>query len=164
MRLVSLLAILILSISCGKDGGGGSSSSDSTRRGLCDLNGSAVSCESIQGADGQGIDLLETAIDVPIKIEGTDITFMADKSSVATGRRINCNTAVKKGEVYRFALRGDRLLVMTGEGSYEMQRISDGEGVNGAWTWKGYVEQGKHVIRNLTIIGNRAILRTSCEL
>lgn len=165
MRLVTLFAILILSVSCGKDGGGSSSSSTTSRRGLCDLNGSDVACETIQGADGEGIDLLESAIDVPVKIQGSDITFMSDKSSIATGRRINCKTAVKNGEVYRFALRGDKLLIMNSEGSYEMSRLSDGEGINGAWMWKGYIEQGTHVFKKLTIINDsRAILRTTCEL
>lgn len=163
MRLVSLLAILILSASCGQDSGGGSGSSG--RRGICDLNGREVACESIQGADGQGIDLLESVIDVPVKIENADITFLADKSAISTGRRINCKTSVKNGEVYRFALRGERLLVMTASGSYEMERISDGNGLTGAWMWKGYVDQGTHVIRNMTFLGNnRVIMRTQCEL
>lgn len=163
MRLVSLLTILILSASCGQDGGSGSSSS--SRRGLCDLNGSTVACESIRGADGQGVDLLESVIDVPVKIENADITFQADKSAVSTGRRINCKTSVKNGEVYRFALRGEKLLLMTGEGSFEMTRLSDGEGISGAWVWNGYIEEGTHVIRNMTFIGNnRVIMRTSCEL
>lgn len=163
MRLVSLLAILMIAASCGKDGG--SSSSSSTKKGVCDLNGRAVACESIQGADGQGIDLLESVIDVPVKIENADITFLADKSAMATGRRINCSTSVKNGEVYRFALRGERLLIMTGAGSYEMNRLSDGSGLTGAWVWKGYVDQGTHVIRNLTFIGNsRVVMRTQCEL
>lgn len=163
MRLVSLLAILMIAASCGKDGG--SSSSSTKSRGVCDLNGRAVACESIQGADGQGIDLLESVIDVPVKIENADITFLADKSAMATGRRINCSTSVKNGEVYRFALRGERLLVMTGSGSYEMNRLSEGSGLTGAWVWKGYIDQGTHVIRNMTFIGNsRVVMRTQCEL
>lgn len=164
MRLVSLFAILMIAASCGKDGGG-SSSSTTTKSGVCDLNGRAVACESIQGADGQGIDLLESVIDVPVKIENADITFLADKSAMATGRRINCSTSVKNGETYRFALRGERLLVMTGEGSYEMSRLSEGSGLSGAWVWKGYVDRGTHVIRNMTFIGNsRVVMRTQCEL
>jgi hypothetical protein len=104
-------------------------------------------------------------IDVPVKIENADITFLADKSAQATGRRINCTTSVKNGEVYRFALRGDKLLVMTGSGSYEMTRLSDGDGIGGAWVWKGYVDQGTHVIKNMSILGNsRIVLRTQCEL
>lgn len=165
MRLVSLLAILMIAASCGKDGGSSGGSSGKSGSRACDLNGRAVACESIQGADGQGVDLLESVIDVPVKIENADITFLADKSAQATGRRINCTTSVKNGEVYRFALRGDKLLVMTGSGSYEMTRLSDGDGIGGAWVWKGYVDQGTHVIKNMSILGNsRIVLRTQCEL
>jgi hypothetical protein len=164
MRLVSLLFILILSASCGQESGEKSSSSP-TKRGLCDLNGNSVDCQSITGADGQGIDLLESVIDVPVKIENADITFLADKSALSTGRRINCKTSVKNGEVYRFALRGEKLLIMTGAGNYEMERLSDGEGLTGAWVWKGYVDQGTHIIRSMTFLSNnRVVLRTSCEL
>lgn len=163
MKLVSLLCLLVLSISCGKDGGGGGSSS--SKSGTCSLNGRAIACDSIRGADGNGIDLLEAMIDVPVKVENSEIKFLADKTATSTGRRINCKVSVKNGDIYRFALRGAGLLLMTPEGSYEMTKLSDGEGVNGAWTWNGYVDSGTHMIRNLTIIGgNRAILRTHCEL
>jgi hypothetical protein len=164
MRLVSFFFILILSASCGQDNSGGGSSA-SSRRGLCDLNGSSVECETIRGADGEGIDLLESVIEVPVKIENSDITFQADRSASEAGRRINCKTAVKNGEVYRFALRGEKLLMMTGDGSFEMNRLSDGEGLTGTWIWKGYVDQGTHIIRNMTFLSsNRVIMRTTCEL
>lgn len=163
MKLVSLLLISVLSVACGQQGGGGSSSSQ--KENSCSLNGRSVACESIRGADGLGIDLLEAMIDVPVKIEGAEITFLKDESAVSDGRRIDCKLAVKNGEMYRFALRGERLLIMTPEGTYEMERLSGGPGINGTWTWKGYVDQGTHLIRNLTIINsNRAIMRNSCEL
>lgn len=163
MKLVSLITLLVLSISCGNDRGG--SSSGKAGNGICNLNGRSIACESIQGADGLGIDLLEAMIDVPIKVENADITFLADKSATSTGRRINCKVSVKNGEIYRFALRGAGLLLMTPEGSYEMTKLNDGEGLNGTWTWNGYIDQGTHVIRNLTIIGGtRAVMRTHCEL
>ena len=164
MKLVSLLVLLTLSISCGKDGGGGSSSSKSGS-GTCSLNGRSVACESIQGADGLGIDLLESMIDVPVKIDGAEMMFMADKSAVSTGRRITCKTAVKNGEVYRFALRGSRLLVMTAEGSYEMERLTDGEGIVGTWAWDGYIDQGTRLTKQMSFLSQtRVILKTNCEL
>lgn len=163
MRLFSLFVILILSASCGKDGGGSSSSQKG--RGVCDLNGRAVQCETIRGADGLGIDLLESMIDVPVKLQDSDMTFLAEKTATSTGRRITCKTSVKNGEVYRIALRGDRLLVMTGEGTFEMERLNDGAGINGAWAWKGYIDEGTHLIRQMTILNsNRVIMRTNCEL
>ena len=113
MKLVSLLAILILSVSCGKDGGGSSGSSSKSG---CELNGRAVQCEQINGADGLGVDLLETMVDAPYVLEGSEIKFTQDKTATSQGRRISCQTSVKNGEVYRYALRGDRLLVMTSSG------------------------------------------------
>lgn len=163
MRFVSLIFILILSVACGKDGGGGSSSS--SKSGSCSLNGRSVACQSIQGADGLGVDLLDAMIDVPIKIQDAEITFLADKSAMSTGRRINCKTSVKNGEVYRFALRGSRLLLMTPSGSYEMDRLTDGSGIVGTWAWKGYEDQGTHVIRQMSFLSEtRVIMRTNCEL
>jgi hypothetical protein len=164
MRLVSLLFIMILSVSCGQDSG--STSSSSPERGICSLNGNAVACESIRGADGQGIDLLDSMIDVPIKIENADITFLADKAATDQGRRIKCSVGVKDGEVYRFALRGNKLLLMTSEGSFEMERINEGDGIVGStWAWKGYVDQGTHVIQQITFLNkSRMIMKKSCEL
>jgi hypothetical protein len=163
MKLVSLLAILILSVSCGKDGGG--SAGSSSKSGACELNGRAVQCEQINGADGLGVDLLETMIDAPVVIEGSEIKFMADKTATSQGRRISCQTSVKNGEIYRFALRGSGLLVMTASGSYEMEKLSDGVGLLGTYKWNGYVDQGTHVIRQMSFLSNsRVILRTSCEL
>lgn len=162
MKLVSLLAIIILSVSCGKDGG---SSGPSSKSGVCELNGRSVQCEQINGADGLGVDLLETMVDAPVVIDGSEIKFTQDKTAFSQGRRISCSTSVKNGEVYRFALRGSRLLIMTASGSYEMDKLSDGEGLIGTWMWKGYVDQGTHIIRQMSFLSNsRVILRTSCEL
>lgn len=163
MKFVSLLAILILSVSCGKDGGG--SAGSSSKRGICELNGRAVQCEQINGADGLGVDLLETMVDAPVVIEGSEIKFTMDKNAVSQGRRITCSTSVKKDEIYRYALRGERLLIMTASGSYEMTKLSDGEGLLGTWMWKGYIDQGAHIIKQMSFLSNsRVILRTSCEL
>lgn len=169
MRLAFLLSLLVLSVSCGQDGGGGSSTNSTAAapqsEESCEFNGRAVACETIRGADGEGVDLLETMIDVPIKITDADIQFLADKTSSNQGRRISCATQVKNGEVYRFALRGNTLILMTGAGSYEMKRLTGSEGLTGSWTWKGYVDQGTHMIRQMTFLGqNRVIMRTSCEL
>jgi hypothetical protein len=162
MKLVPFVLFIFILVSCGQDT---KSSSSTGRRGLCDLNGNSVDCSAIEGADGQGIDLLNAMIEVPVKIQDSDITFLADKTSSSTGRRITCKTSVRNGEVYRFALRGDGLILMTEQGTFEFTRISDGEGLQGAWTWKGYVDQGMHLIRNITFVeNNRVIIRNHCEL
>jgi hypothetical protein len=170
MKLVSLLFILLLSVSCGQksSGGGGGEGGTSKREaeagGGCNLNGEMVDCKTLQGPDGLGIDLLEAMIDVPIKVDSSEITFLADKSSLANGRRINCEIKVKNGEVYRYVLRDDVLTLMTERGTIDMKRLS-GSGLNGTWKWKGYVDRGTYVIRHLTLIGNnKAVLRNTCEL
>lgn len=163
MRLVTLLAILTLAASCGKDGGGGSSSS--ARDGGCNLDGRSVACESIRGADGLGVDLLESMIEVPVQISGSDITFMSNKAATAEGRRISCPTSVKSGESYRYSLRGGELNLSTDSGNYSYRRLSSGEGLSGTWSWKGYRDQGVHVIKTITFLGQSSvIIRTSCEL
>jgi hypothetical protein len=163
MKLVSLIAILILTVACGKDGG--SKGSAATPSDSCNLNGRAVACQSIQGTDGQGVDLLESMIDVPVKISESEITFLADKSATSQGRRISCKTAVKNGEVYRFAVRGDTLLVMTSTGSYELNRHTDGTNVLGTWSGKTYMDEGTHLIRQMSFLSDsRVIITTYCEL
>lgn len=164
MKFVPLMLLLTLAAACGQNGGdGGNASADS--KGLCNLNGNAVPCSSVSESDGMGVDLLEVMVDVPVKIQGADITFLSDKSSVLKGRRIDCSLNVKNGEVYRYAIRGDKLLLMTSEGSFEMEKTSDGEGINGAWFWQGYIEEGIHILRHITVISpNRMIFRTTCEL
>lgn len=167
MKLVFLFLILAFAAACGNSGGGSSGDTSSTKGddGMCSLNGRAVACQSIEGSDGLGIDLLDSMVDVPVKIQDSEITFLADKADAKSGRRINCRVAVKNGETYRYALRGDRLMLMTAEGSYEMERLSSGDGLAGSWSWKGYIDQGTHILKTLTVIGsNRIIMRTSCEL
>lgn len=164
MKLVTLLTILILSVSCGKNGGSSSSSREEQQDG-CAQGGRMVACETIEGADGNGIDLLETMIDVPVKISGTDVTFLSDKSSSTKGRRIACDTTVKNGEIYRVALRGDTLNVMTSKGNYAMKRLSDGDSLIGAWVSNEYDRTGAHVIRQMTFLSDsRVVMRTYCEL
>lgn len=162
MRLFPVIALLSLLASCGQDS---KDASSKVQRGLCDLNGASVECSAIEGADGEGIDLLNSIIDVPVRIQDSDITFLADKTASSAGRRITCKASVRNGEVYRFALRGEKLLLMTEQGSFEYSRISDGEGLAGAWTWNGFVDQGMHLIKNITFIeNNRVIIRHHCEL
>ena len=165
MRFVLVVVLIILSISCGKNGESSGSRTSEAEGEFCNLNGQSVKCSSVRGSDGLGIDLLDLMIEAPVRIQGSLITFLADKTSASSGRRISCNINVKNGEVYRFAFQGDQLLMTTNQGQYEMTRLSDGEGINGAWMWKGYVDDGTHVIRTMTFIENtKAILRTSCEL
>jgi len=166
MRFLSLLFTLILSVSCGQGGGGGGGGTSSQNNdGSCTQDGRSVACETIRGADGQGIDLLDSMIEVPVKIQDTEMTFLSDKTALSQGRRIECRVGVKSGEIYRFAVRGQRLLLMTADGTIEMDRLNDGSGINGTWVWKGYVDNGAHIIRQMTVLNNsKVIMKTSCEL
>lgn len=161
MKFLSLAFLLAFTVACGKNG---SSSSPQKEEG-CNLNGSTISCDSIEGTDGLGVDLLESMIDVPVKLTDSEIIFMSDKVATSQGRRISCKTAVKNGEAYRYALRGSSLVVMTSEGSYEMSRLSSGDSIIGTWAWNGYIDQGTHIIRQITFLSDtRVIMRTNCEL
>jgi hypothetical protein len=168
MKIVSLLFILILSASCGQGGGGGSSSSSPRAQNQdesCNFEGREVACANIEGTDGEGVDLLETMIDVPVQMSGSEMTFMADKTATSQGRRLSCKASVKNGEIYRYALRGDTLIVMSSEGTYEMERMTDGSTINSTWSWHGYEEAGTRIARQLTIVdSNRVIMRKTCEL
>jgi hypothetical protein len=167
MKLVYLFFFLASLGSCGqktqeKSGENELFPNDKER---CVLNGKNVPCKSLEIADGLGIDILESMIEVPVIMSNSEITFLEDKKNQSTGRRITCATSVKNGEVYKLIPRGENLLVMTSLGSYEMKRLSEGEGILGAWVWNGYVDQGTHVIKNMTILDfDRVVLRTTCEL
>jgi len=173
MQLLSLLLVLVLLASCGKTSstsGSGAGSpiprqaqEDTSEQ--CDLNGHSVSCESLEGADGLGVDLLTTSIDVPIAVTPNSILFMAAKNSQESGRRISCSTAVEQGENYGYELNGDTLTIQNSKGQFNYKRLTDGSSINGTWTWRGYVDTGTHVNRTLTIISmNRAIMKSHCEL
>ncbi len=163
MRILTLFLVMLQLISCGRDGGGANSSSVAQEE-FCNLNGRAVDCTSIDGADGEGIDLLEAVIDVPVTVTESEVTFLSNRESNNSGRRINCNISVRAGESYRYSVKADKLVLQTPEGAIEMNRISEGEGLAGAWMWKGYVDQGMHLIRKFTVVENRAIIRRHCEL
>lgn len=170
MRSIFLMSLLTLAVSCGQQGGssgsksGPSAEDDSTNRG-CTLNGRAVACESIEGADGLGVDLLESMIDVQIETTDSRITFLEDKTSNSQGRRIDCLTEVKDRESYSYSLSGDNLTISNHHGKYTMKRLNDSKGILGAWAWNGYIDRGTHVIRQMTFLSkNRVIMRTSCEL
>ncbi|WP_408096115.1 hypothetical protein ACJVC5_13835 [Peredibacter sp. HCB2-198] len=166
MKFASLLVLMALAAACGKEGGGsGRSSLAAGQPGVCSLNGRSVACESIQGADGLGVDLLETMVDVPVQVNDSEIQFMGDKESLTQGRRIECRTNVRSGEVYRYTLQGDSLHLSTESESYALTRLNPGSGLAGTWVWKGYVDNGTHIIRQFSFLGNdRLIIRTNCEL
>lgn len=164
MRLISLFFILILSAACGKESSTGGLGGGSDK-GLCNLNGTTVSCGTMKTADGEGIDLLESLVDVPVRIQNSEIVFQGERANKNLGRRIECGITIKSGDSFKYVLNGNRLLITEGGSSYEMQRLNEGSTLNGTWVWKGYVDNGTHMIRQMTILeNNRAILKYSCEL
>ncbi len=163
MKFVPFLFALTLLASCGKSGSGGGSGAQN-QEADCSINSVAVNCETIEG-DGAGVDLLESRIESPVRITGTEIVFLADKSTNAQGRRISCPTQVSNGEAYSFNLRGNSLDITTKAGSFTFTRLNSGADLNGTWVWKGYNgATNVYTIRTLTVINNnRAFLKNSCE-
>jgi hypothetical protein len=177
MRFCSFITMLLLSISCGQNGSGGGSAKssngwesswDTQGTGNCRLSdGSETRCESLRGADGLGVDLLDTMIDVAVEINPSEIIFAESKVSFKDGRRIDCKTEVRSGEIYSYRLNGSSLNIRTEQGlSYNLKRLNEtGSGLMGAWAWRGYTRDGIHIIRQITFVNEqRAILQTHCEL
>ncbi len=159
MKLFFLIILYFFCISCGKHSDASSLSISETRQ--CVLNDGLKSCDS----GDTGAELLEVMVDVPVTISSDEILFLADRQSRVTGRKISCEINVKRGEVYKYTLVDTTLGLETKEGLLELIRLSDGEGVKGAWSWNAYADQGVHIIKNVTIIDStRIILRTYCEL
>lgn len=168
MRLLPLLFILSFVIACGKDSSD-SISRESSRQNqdeTCQLNGVEVECKTLRGADGLGVDLLDTVIDVPVEMNESEIRFLQSKSSFAEGRRISCKSQVNSGDVYRYSLNGSTLRLETEDGNYTMKRLNnEDKGILGTWSWKGYVNEGTHMIKTISFIGtDRVIIKTHCEL
>lgn len=171
MRPIFVFSFLLILAACGKESGGRGKSTDGTGTTTttsvdgCKLNGRSVACESIRGADGLGVDLLESMVDVPIQVTDTSITFMSDKTSNSQGRRIDCPTMVKEGETISYEVQGDSLHITTSDGKFTYQRLNASEGLTGSWMWKGYEGIGQHIIRQLSFLSKtRVIMRTSCEI
>jgi hypothetical protein len=162
MKLVFLVFSLLIFASCGQTSG--DSSVNSTFREICNLNVTDDSCAVDTVDDRYGIDLLEAAIEVPIKIQNDEIIFLDNKSFLSTGARIKCGITVNNGEVYRFTFKADKLTIKTKSEIYEMDKISEGNDLNGTWVSKESKDLGVFVIRTLAIINSsRAVIRKSCE-
>lgn len=160
MKFFIFIFFLFTIISCGNNHSKVSSSDE----GICQINNRSIPCDSIQTSDGLGTDLLESMIVVPIKIQDNDIFFLTDKSALSYGRKINCETKVREGEIYRFALRTEGLILMTENGTFNFERLSGEDGLFGAWMWKGIIDDGSHMIRVISFLdSDRVIIRTICE-
>jgi hypothetical protein len=162
MRFFLSIVFLLSLSSCGKE----IRSTTSTRSEKpCVVNLLTNRCDPIQGTESDGVEILETVLEVAINIQGQEITFLSDKSSVSVGKKMTCAMNVTKDEVHRFALRGEKLLILSAQGSYEFENQSEEEGLGGHWVWTGYVNGGVLEIRQLSLVGkNRLILRKTCEL
>jgi hypothetical protein len=162
-RIFVLLCTGMICFSCGKSG----VVSQNTRslEESCDVNGNLLSCETVEGGEGSGVDILEAVIDVKVKTNETEIIFLEDKRFQSFGERITCEVSVRAGEVYQYNLSENKLWVKISNESLEWERLNDGDGLNGTWIWRGILPQGTIVRRSLSIVGtNQVIMRTNCEL
>lgn len=166
MRLLALFILLITLISCGKTTTGGSSSSDQGPEEQFENEGCTLDGCNTVTADGSSVDLLDSVIDAPVMISGSEIAFQEAKSSVAEGDKISCKTAVSAGEVYRYTLAGKKLTIHSAGGNFTMSRLNDDEdGLIGTWMWRGRGDMGMDVIRTMSVVTKtRVILKTHCEL
>lgn len=162
MRFFLFLIITLLFSSCGKNPR--TIKTDGNKR-PCVFNLLTNRCDPIQGNETSGVEILETVIEVPIKIQGEEIIFLENKSSFVIGKKINCELNVSKGEVYRFSINGNKLLIISQLGSNEFENQTAGENLVGHWVSKAYLDNGVLEIMQLYFLGkNKLILRKTCEL
>ncbi len=162
MRFFLLIVITLSFSSCGKNQ---SAFKTENNERSCFVNLDTNRCDPIQGNENAGIEMLETVLDVPINIQGEEITFLAEKNAIVVGKKLKCAINVSKGEIHRFEFRGNKLLILSPEESNEFENQIEGEGLAGHWVWKGYLDNKVLEIRQLYFVGkNRLILRKTCEL
>ena len=150
MRFALLLSLIVLTAACG--GGGGSSN-----------NGRQDQQAAVLG-DGTSPDLMEAVVEADTNISDSDILFTKAKTNRTTGKTITCSVGVNEGEVYRYAINGDRMEVLTKSGSYTMVRDYPGTGLVGSkWNYKG--TEGNTDVRMMMYVVNntKVIMRKWCE-
>lgn len=157
-----LLSILLLTavVACGKNGGSGSASPEAQQ---CEINGEAVSCDSVY--DGLGVDILDAMIDVPATVSSSAITFNQARAVKTAGRRINCEASVAAGEVYYYSVNGETLTLDIGSRNITMKRVHGEGGLAGTWKWSGIVDGATYQTKLMTVVKsmNRVIMKTTCE-
>lgn len=160
MRFLSLILLTFAVVSCGKGGSGGSGSA--IPEGMqCEVDGQAVSCDSIY--DGLGVDILTAKIEAPASVGDSAISFTQSRSDVKEGRRINCGISVNAGDVYRYSVSGDTLYLDTPTANMQMKRVY-GSGIVGKWKWSGIVDGATFKTFILTVTKSQKVfLQTTCE-
>jgi hypothetical protein len=151
MRFALLMSLLVLTAACG--GGGGGSNN----------NGAQNQQATVLG-DGTSPDLMEAIVDAETNISGSDILFTKARSNRTTGKTISCSLGVSEGEVYRYAINGDTMDLLTKSGSYTMVRDFPGTGLVGSkWNYKG--TEGNTDVRMMMYVVNntKVIMRKWCE-
>ena len=111
------------------------------------------------------VDLLDVAMDVPIEVSGSKITFKQSFSDSANGVASTCSIGVTSGETYEFRVSGSSMTIKTSTGEkMNFTRVS-GEGNNLVGSWTGKFQEGtKLVMKRMTFVSqDRLIMRTHCE-
>jgi len=109
-------------------------------------------------------DLLDISMDVPVEISENRIMFQKTDSQMLAGIRANCSMSVESGEIWDYVLKGANVLeVFKGREKMTMNRVGEGKGIIGSWSWKGY-EGRTLILRRMTFVSmNRVVMRTHCE-
>lgn len=161
MRFIFLTSLFLFFSSCGiKD--------PATKEPLssrpCMFNNLLNRCDPIQNGETTGVEILESVVDVPIKLKNQEIIFLSDKNSFAVGQKINCSISVKNEQIYRFTLKEDKLFIISSEGSFEFDKLSGGNDIYGQWVWRGRSNEGILELRQLSFLDNsKLIIRKTCE-
>ena len=153
MRIL-LLTFLAVLVSCGQGGSSSKSNGPSEER---------QTDEYV--TDVREVDLLDVAMDVPVEISGSKITFKQSSNNAANGVRSTCSLGVTTGEAYDYSLSGSNLTIRTTSGErINLTRVSGDNGsIVGSWTSKSY--NGEQLVkRRMTFVSeNRLVMRTHCE-
>ena len=149
MRYLILLS-LILTVSCGKDGG----TDKKVRQNM----------ESIDLMwDGEGVEFKEAVVSVNATVNNGSIIIAENASDVDQGSTIKCALNVTKDETMQFSLKGNRLYLQSNSGNYDMVKVNTLNGYLGTYSSVFRTSSGERIEVLLTLQPSHIVLRKKCE-
>lgn len=147
----SLILVLVLLVSCGKNQGSadsGGKKQQRQERGFIDL--SAV--------DSAMPDLLNVTLDMPADVTTDRIVFLKNGSKTDQGKKFSCSLNVKEGEIWHYSVSGDNLSLEMANGT----RLNMTRQSSSVWIATGTQNQLKMIYR-FSLFNDRIILNQDCE-
>jgi hypothetical protein len=151
----SILMLLFLIVSCGKNQSASSSAAvEEQERGHTGVNASDTAVP----------DLLNVTLDVPIELSTDRITFLKSASMTDQGKRHSCSMSVSDSEIWHYSLSGNQLNIemVSGTQLNMVKHNSYGTGAHGVWIAKA-LSHGMKMIYRFTLFNDRIILNQDCE-